>query len=46
MFVSHGAEAVRLLCERAIWLHQGKLLMDERVEPVLDAYEAMVQTGA
>lgn len=39
LFVSHAADSLRLVCERAIWLHQGRLRMDGPLEHVLSAYE-------
>lgn len=42
MFVSHSAETVQKLCERAIWLHQGVLRMDGPSPEVLAAYDAML----
>ncbi len=39
VFVSHAPEAVRLVCERAIWLDEGRLVMDAPVEEVLTAYQ-------
>ncbi len=42
VFVSHAAETVRLLCERAIWLHGGELRMDGPTDQVLEGYEAML----
>jgi lipopolysaccharide transport system ATP-binding protein len=44
MFVSHASDTVRELCERAIWVHQGQLLMDGPTAGVLDAYSSMLQT--
>jgi homopolymeric O-antigen transport system ATP-binding protein len=38
LFVSHNNAAVRMLCDRAIWLHQGRLMLDGPVDPVLEAY--------
>lgn len=38
LFVSHSAGAVKMLCERAIWLHKGEVLMDGPTDEVLDAY--------
>ena len=38
LFVSHSAASVRLMCDRAIWLDHGELIMDGDVEPVLEAY--------
>lgn len=43
MFVSHSAESVRMLCERAIWLHQGVLQADGPTDQVLDAYNARMR---
>ena len=36
--VSHGNTTVRELCDRAIWLDHGELLMDGTVDAVLAAY--------
>lgn len=40
VFVSHGLEQVRQLCDRAIWLEQGRILMDGPAGEVIDAYKA------
>lgn len=40
MFVSHSADTVRNLCERAIWLEHGQVRMDGPVDEVIDRYEA------
>ena len=40
IFVSHALEAVRSLCNRAIWLDDGVIKMDGEVNEVVDAYEA------
>jgi ABC-type polysaccharide/polyol phosphate transport system ATPase subunit len=40
VFVSHAESAVRRLCDRAIWLHHGEMLMDDTVPIVLKAYKA------
>ena len=39
--VSHGNSTVRELCDRAIWLDHGELLMDGSVEKVLAAYNGV-----
>lgn len=39
LFVSHSAAEVRALCERAIWLGQGKVIMDGSSDELLDAFE-------
>lgn len=38
LFVSHSMEAVRNLCTRALWLHEGQVRMSGDVEEVVDAY--------
>ncbi len=38
IFVSHDLEAVSRLCERAIWLHEGRVEMDGAAEDVLSGY--------
>lgn len=38
--VSHSARTVKSMCTRAIWLEQGRVLMDGEAEPVVDAYTA------
>ena len=38
LFVSHDASTVRELCDRVLWLHDGKLMGDGDPTSVLDAY--------
>jgi ABC-type polysaccharide/polyol phosphate transport system ATPase subunit len=38
LFVSHGGDPVRLLCDRAIWLDHGKMLLEGPPAQVLEAY--------
>jgi ABC-type polysaccharide/polyol phosphate transport system ATPase subunit len=38
LFVSHSAEQVRKLCNKAIWLEKGKLIMQGEVNEVCDKY--------
>lgn len=40
IFVSHDCSAVINLCDRALWLNQGELLMDASARDVSDAYLA------
>ncbi len=40
IFVSHDLEAVSRLCERAIWLHDGRIKMDGAAQDVLSGYLA------
>jgi lipopolysaccharide transport system ATP-binding protein len=37
-FVSHSAGAVRALCDRVLWLRDGRLVADGPAGPILDAY--------
>lgn len=39
LFVSHSAAAVRHMCDRAVWIDHGAVMMDDSVQNVLDAYE-------
>ena len=39
LFVSHSGSAVRSMCNRAIWLDHGSIVMDGDVSDVVDAYE-------
>ncbi len=39
LFVSHSAGAVREMCQRALWIDHGSVMMDGDVWPVLEAYE-------
>lgn len=38
--VSHSADTIRSMCDRALWLDQGELIMDGPVDAVMDAYSA------
>lgn len=38
VFVSHSREAVKFLCDRAVWILDGKVEMDGKTEEVLEAY--------
>jgi len=44
LYVSHSEDTVRMLCDRALWLHQGQLMMDGPVDTVLDAYDEFTHT--
>lgn len=39
VFVSHSKEAVKFLCDRAIWLNKGVVQMDGKTKDVLKEYE-------
>jgi teichoic acid transport system ATP-binding protein len=38
--VSHSAKAIETMCERALWLEAGRLVMDGPAPQVLEAYKA------
>lgn len=40
LLVTHDATAVRTLCDRAIWLDKGRIVMDGNPEQVVDEYLA------
>ena len=42
LFVSHAAGEVRRMCDRAVWLDHGRLMMHGPVGEVIDAYEGRV----
>lgn len=39
LFVSHSLSAVRNFCDRAIWMKNGKIIMDGKTEEVTEAYK-------
>ncbi len=39
LFVSHSAVAIAMLCERALWLHDGRLMADGPARAVLEQYQ-------
>jgi ABC-type polysaccharide/polyol phosphate transport system ATPase subunit len=45
LFVSHSAPAVREMCDRAIWIDHGAVMMDGRVNKVLEAYQGLAAQG-
>ena len=38
VFVTHSMESVKNLCDRAIWLYQGKVKMDGDTQTVVKEY--------
>jgi ABC-2 type transport system ATP-binding protein len=48
LFVSHSPDAVSQMCDRAIWMDHGSVMMEGGVTDVLAAYQgrAVVQQGA
>jgi ABC-2 type transport system ATP-binding protein/lipopolysaccharide transport system ATP-binding protein len=42
LYVSHGIRSVRQICDKAIWLEHGKMVMEGNVDDVCDKYEAWI----
>ena len=38
VFVTHSMQSVKNLCDRAVWLSEGKIKMDGNSDEVVDAY--------
>ena len=38
VFVTHNMNSVKNLCDRAVWLYQGKIKMDGNTKEVVDEY--------
>ena len=38
VFVTHSMESVKNLCDRAVWLYEGKIRMDGNTEEVVNEY--------
>jgi lipopolysaccharide transport system ATP-binding protein len=44
LFVSHNMEAVRTLCQRGIWLKEGRVYDDGQAEDIVEAYFKSIST--
>lgn len=44
IFVSHSIDQVKQICNKAIWLHKGNLMMEGPVDEVCDAYKKSILT--
>lgn len=38
LYVSHSAESVKSVCEKALWLNKGESVMEGTAEEVMDQY--------
>jgi len=45
LFVSHDIEAVKRLCDRAVFIHQGEVAHEGSARDVCDAYERLIFGG-
>jgi lipopolysaccharide transport system ATP-binding protein len=46
VLVSHALESIREICERAIWLHDGRIAEDGSPDEVVEAYRAVAHEQA
>ncbi|NWF83831.1 MAG: ABC transporter ATP-binding protein, partial [Bryobacteraceae bacterium] len=42
LFVSHNPATVREFCDRAIWLHEGEMVMDGPAREVVEGYSSFM----
>ena len=38
VIVAHSLDSIRRLCNRAVWINEGKIAMDDKCDKVVDAY--------
>jgi teichoic acid transport system ATP-binding protein len=45
VLVSHSLGTIQELCDRAIWMHSGRLRMWDEPDAVVDAYTEFLEVG-
>lgn len=45
VIVSHSGPTVRSLCDRAVWVHEGRSVLEGPVEGVMEAYDAHTKSA-
>lgn len=45
LYVSHGIRSVRQICDKAIWLKDGEMVMQGNVDEICDQYEAWISSN-
>jgi ABC-type polysaccharide/polyol phosphate transport system ATPase subunit len=45
LLVSHGLRTIRRLCDEVIWLHEGKLVMKDEPDAVIEEYRRFLGVG-
>jgi ABC-type polysaccharide/polyol phosphate transport system ATPase subunit len=45
VLVSHGLRSIRELCDEAIWMHEGRIVMRDSADTVIDAYKEFLHVG-
>ena len=43
LFVTHDAGAIKKLCNRAIWIHEGRIIVDSEAVSVADQYQDFIR---
>ena len=38
MIVSHALESIKKICTRGIWINEGKIQIDDKINKVIDEY--------
>ncbi len=45
VLVSHALGSIRQLCDTAVWMHQGELIMKDEPHAVVEAYTKFLDVG-
>jgi len=45
LVVSHGLSTIRDMCDEAIWMHKGELMMRDKPQQVISAYTRFLKVG-
>jgi ABC-type polysaccharide/polyol phosphate transport system ATPase subunit len=45
LLVSHGLRTIRKLCDEVIWLHEGKIVLKDEPEAVIEEYRRFLGVG-
>jgi lipopolysaccharide transport system ATP-binding protein len=45
VLVSHEGQTIKALCDRAVWIEEGKSVLEGRAADVVDAYESFVKNN-
>jgi ABC-type polysaccharide/polyol phosphate transport system ATPase subunit len=45
VLVSHALGSIEQLCDQAVWMHKGELVMQDEPEPVIHAYTKFLDVG-
>jgi ABC-type polysaccharide/polyol phosphate transport system ATPase subunit len=45
VLVSHGLRSIREMCDEVIWMNEGRIMMRDDADSVIDAYKEYLQVG-